>query len=374
MRTLFIVLRSSGYLAILLYLIATGKENIWINWIISLIIAGWNSWDHWKKPSETVFHMRLGVVLETLLILLWAIIVKDGVILFMLASPLMRGSIHLSIVDDIALLVMHFISLTILNITIFEGHLSMYLILGSLIGIGLYSTALGLLLKQREQARRQLALTAFEREQSSKDQERIRIAEQLHDVMGQHWASIVRALDVALVTQGEQSMSFIKRARETALEGLQEMRSAVHDWQDGRQTPQQWMDDLHRSVARFQAVSGINILLEIEPLTWSRFENPNVIPELLARSGIEAMTNAVRHGEADQISISLRGTNKAAVMIIKDNGRGLKPDLHTYGSGINSIKKRLKMLNGDLNLSSTSGQGTILQIIIPYFTEGEGSK
>jgi signal transduction histidine kinase len=372
MRTLFIVLRSIGYLTMLLYLIASGKEHIWIHWIISLIVVSWNSWDHWKKPSENVFHMRLGVVLETLLIMVWAMAVNDWVILFMFASPLLRGSIHLNIVDNIVLLFMHILSLSILNITIFEKQISIYSLLGFLIGIGLYSTVLGLLLKQREHARVQLAINAFEREESSKDQERIRIAEQLHDVMGQHWVSIVRALDVALVTQGDQSRSFIKKARETALEGLQEMRSAVHNWQDGRQTPHQWMDDLQRSAVRFREVTGINVLLEIEQLTWSRFENANVVSELLARSGIEAITNAVRHGEASQISMTVSAANNAAVMIVKDNGRGLKPDLHADGSGINTLKKRLIMLNGNLNLSSTKGEGTVMQIIIPYIAEGGG--
>jgi signal transduction histidine kinase len=374
MRTLFIALRSSGYVALLVYLIATGEEHMWIHWIISLIIVGWNSWDHWKKPGETIFHMRLGVVLETLLILLWAVIVKDGIILFMLASPLMRGGIHLSVVDEVALLVIQAMTVILLNITLYERHLSIYLLLGTLVGVSLYSIALGLLLKQREQARRHLALTAFEREQAGKDQERIRIAEQLHDVMGQHWASIVRALDVALVTEGEQRVTFIKRARETALKGLQEMRAAVHDWQDGRQTPDQWMVSLQRTVARFQEVSGINVVLNIEPLMWSRFGSPNAVPELLARAGIEAMTNAVRHGEASQISISVSDANHAAVMIVRDNGKGLKADLHTYGSGINSIKRHLKSLNGDLSLSSENGQGTVMKMTIPYSNEGDGSK
>jgi signal transduction histidine kinase len=366
MRTLFIILRSTAYVAMLLFLFSYGREISWLDWFVSLVVVAWNSWDQLKKPNDSVFRMRLGAMIETMLILLWAVIIKDGTILFMLLSPLMRAGIHLNIKDDVLLLAVHMVVIVFLQFTVFEQRLPLLILFGSLIIIGLYSLILGLMLKQREQARRHVAITAFEREQYSKDQERIRIAGQLHDVMGQHWASIVRALDVALATQGEQSKSFVTKARETALQGLQEMRVTVHDWQDGRQTPHQWIDDLKHSAVRFREVTGIKVLLEIEPIDWNRMEHAVSTAELLVRSGMEAMTNAVRHGEASQIFLSIRQKENSIDMTVEDDGAGIDPDSGTEGSGIASIKKRVALLHGQWELDSKKGQGTKITINFPY--------
>lgn len=370
MRSLFIILRSTSYLAILIFLIATGQEDSWTHWLISLIVVGWNSWDQWKKPTDSIFHMRLGVILESVLIVLWSVILHQGVILFLLISPLMRASIHLSVKDDSALISTHIITIVLLQFTLFDKQLPLSVLLGTLIGCGLYSLVLGLLLKHREQARRHIAATAFEREQYNLDQERMRIAGQLHDVMGQHWASIVRALDVALVTQGEQSLSFVRRARETALQGLQDMRSAVHDWQDGRQTPHQWMDYLKDTVIRYREITGLNTTLEIQPIEWNRLDNAVATAELLVRSSMEAMTNAVRHAEASNISVTILNKEHHVELIVQDNGKGIHINSDAIGSGISSIKRRIALHNGHFKLYSAFGEGTTLRLTLPYMSLG----
>lgn len=370
MRTLFIILRSAFYLAMLLILISTGRQDSVARWLVSIVVVAWNSWDQLKKPNESVFHMRLGVLLETALIVLWSVMLNEGAILFLLLSPLMRTSIHLSIKEGIALIIVDTMTIAVLDLKVFNQNLPLQLLIGSLIGIGLYSLVLGLLLKQREQARRHVTVTSFEREQYSLDQERMRIAGQLHDVMGQHWASIVRALDVALVTEGEQSMSFVNRARETALQGLQEMRSAVHNWQDGRQTPHQWIDTLSDSVARFRDITAIHVVLEVQNIEWNRFDNAMSIAELLVRSSLEAMTNAVRHGEANIIRVQILNKEQFVKLIVKDDGKGVDPQSEPLGSGISSMKQRISLCKGQLKLRSAPGEGTTLEITLPYNSQG----
>jgi signal transduction histidine kinase len=363
--TVFILLRTISYIAILALIGFRGLELSSIQWIISIIVVSWNSWDQWKKPNEPIFWMRVGLWTETILIVIWSITIGDGMILFLFISPILRASIHLNMRDELLVFSSHMITTVLLYFFWLKDWNHFYILLVTLTGVGLYGMVLGMLIKERKQSERYITLTAFEREQTSKDQERTRIAGQLHDVMGQYWTSIVRALDVAIASDGAQSKEFIAKARNAALEGLQEMRSNVHDWQDGRQTPHQWMNYLLKSIDRFREVTGIEVSMDIEDIAWNQFEDPTTIAEFFSRSGIEAMTNAVRHGDAKSIKLSIRSQEAEVEMIVCDDGSGIYKMEYQRGIGLSTIKQRIELMNGQWEITSGKGHGTQIKLTLP---------
>ncbi|MES3018258.1 MAG: ATP-binding protein [Bacteroidota bacterium] len=78
----------------------------------------------------------------------------------------------------------------------------------------------------------------------------------------------------------------------------------------------------------------------------------------------ELINNVMRHSSASQLNIEIR-KNKLIEIIVKDNGVGFDVNAQensTSGSGLSSIKNRLSLYNGKLNIKSTTGTGTTVHI------------
>jgi two-component system, NarL family, sensor kinase len=79
----------------------------------------------------------------------------------------------------------------------------------------------------------------------------------------------------------------------------------------------------------------------------------------------EVMNNIVKHAEASVIDINLHYTDALLTMEIKDNGKGFYTDRNQPGTGLQNIKKRAAILNGNLIINSTINIGTQIKVQIP---------
>jgi ligand-binding sensor domain-containing protein/two-component sensor histidine kinase len=80
----------------------------------------------------------------------------------------------------------------------------------------------------------------------------------------------------------------------------------------------------------------------------------------------ELMNNILKHAKADRIEIHI-GKNKGMYYInVKDNGNGFDPKVETKRNGIMNIKKRVKKWNGDISLQSRLGEGSTIEVWIPF--------
>ena len=90
----------------------------------------------------------------------------------------------------------------------------------------------------------------------------------------------------------------------------------------------------------------------------------------LYRIAQEALNNAVKHGRADQISVSLRGTRGSVHMSIDDNGVGFDSQTARAGVGLISMTERVEHVGGSLQIRSQPGGGTHVDVRIPCREEG----
>ena len=85
----------------------------------------------------------------------------------------------------------------------------------------------------------------------------------------------------------------------------------------------------------------------------------------------EALTNAVKHGQANQISFSLKYNSDNLNITLEDNGKGFdvesvfNQDPVTRGLGLSIMEERLRILGGVFNLSSRQDKGTKIIFEIP---------
>ncbi|HEU5080301.1 MAG TPA: ATP-binding protein [Opitutaceae bacterium] len=85
----------------------------------------------------------------------------------------------------------------------------------------------------------------------------------------------------------------------------------------------------------------------------------------------EAMSNAIKHGRATEISVRLEAHTDSMELSIKDNGLGFsKNDGASSGVGLNIMSYRASALGGEFNLSSAPNQGATARLTYPFETAG----
>ena len=89
------------------------------------------------------------------------------------------------------------------------------------------------------------------------------------------------------------------------------------------------------------------------------------IESALAMSLREAVTNIVRHADADRVEVELQADPRSLALSISDDGRGsaIKP-----GNGLTGMRERIERLGGRLTVDSAPGLGTRLRIWLPMLT------
>lgn len=83
----------------------------------------------------------------------------------------------------------------------------------------------------------------------------------------------------------------------------------------------------------------------------------------------EVLNNIIKHAEATEISIKLNYTALQMQLTIADNGRGFEPELLSpdkKGMGLHGMRKRASIIGGELKIISSPGNGSVLEIFIPY--------
>lgn len=82
----------------------------------------------------------------------------------------------------------------------------------------------------------------------------------------------------------------------------------------------------------------------------------------------EAVSNAVRHGGVDSISVSARRTGRWLELIVEDDGTGFDTTVPTEGMGIANIRARAAKAGGEVRISSSPGVGTVVDVRIPTWS------
>lgn len=199
-------------------------------------------------------------------------------------------------------------------------------------------------------------------ERFAQQEERQRIARELHDTLGHTLSLIVLKSEVAEKLVHRAPDKAAAEAREihmTASAGLKRMRELVTDMKVVR-LAEEWEH------ARMLCAAA-NVQLEIKDRIHVKGITLTPLQEsVLAMSVREALTNMVRHSQASACLVELDADHEHISCIVSDNGKGIISDpIEVSGNGIIGIKQRLALLEGQLHLKSDQGKGTRLLMEIP---------
>jgi signal transduction histidine kinase len=221
-------------------------------------------------------------------------------------------------------------------------------------------------LQSGEQQFRQLARSVWR----VQEDERRRLARELHDGIGQHLTALRHRLD-GLVVNGDAGHESLQQALQLCELAIDETRTLSRLLLDdlGLEAALRWL-------ARQTAESaGCNVEVAIsnlpEPLDGD-------LSTLIFRVAQEALTNAAKHAQANHIVIRLSRRGAQLQLLLVDDGRGCEVDaawaLSSSGqsTGLASMRERVRLFGGQLSLVSRPGEGLQLRAWLPL-TTGEGA-
>lgn len=202
----------------------------------------------------------------------------------------------------------------------------------------------------------------------TQEEERIRVARELHDGISQILVGVRYVLELAIRRQRQQdprALESITKARDDLNGSITEVRRISRDLRPGV------LDDLGLAPALraltedFSKRTGIQV--DFDTVVFSnRLDKGS--KTALYRVAQEALTNIERHSRASRISMKVYGNRRGANLRIEDNGIGMSyPQVEkttTGGLGLRNMQERIENLDGELHISSNSS-GTIIQAKLP---------
>ena len=202
---------------------------------------------------------------------------------------------------------------------------------------------------------------AAERQRASGDAraaERARIAREVHDAISQHLFGLrMIAAGMRRADPDNPQVRAIERITEEALRDMQtlliELRPASLDGAG-------LAPALQEICAAYHDRLGVAVDASLDEVTV-----PAPIEHALLRITQEACINAVRHGSARRLAVSMTRLDGHVELAVRDTGTGFNPDAPHTGSGLAHIRDRVAELGGTVDIDSAPGRGAALTVRVP---------
>ncbi|MFD7615181.1 HAMP domain-containing sensor histidine kinase [Streptomyces sp. NPDC059828] len=190
--------------------------------------------------------------------------------------------------------------------------------------------------------------------------ERRRIAQELHDEVGQSMTAILLSLERAADEANEPLRGELRQVQEITRESLDEVRRLVRRLRPGVLDDLGLVSALTSLTTEFATHTGLRVLRRFDPDLPALDQQTELV---LYRVAQEALTNVARHAEAGRVEVSLRHTDCAVVLAVADDGRGTR--IAREGAGIRGMRERALLIGATLDITSRPQAGTEIRLTVP---------
>ncbi len=212
--------------------------------------------------------------------------------------------------------------------------------------------------------RRQISALSSRIVQQATLEERQRIAREFHDTLEQELTGLSLRLDAATTRPLEdKARTLIETSRSLVSRIQSEARNLVADLRDTEQ-----LHDLLSSLREIQARMPPNapaLHLDLHPIP--PISGP--VSHHLRMIAQEAITNALKHAQATELTLHLSATTHTLTLRISDNGHGFAPAAATTGQpghfGCMGIRERVRKIGATVDWQSEPAQGTLVTLTLP---------
>ncbi|HZU77477.1 MAG TPA: sensor histidine kinase, partial [Dehalococcoidia bacterium] len=200
------------------------------------------------------------------------------------------------------------------------------------------------MLERLEQERRESSARVL----AAQEGERLRIARELHDEIGQTLTAVALRAEHQAAQMGDEHPEFSELA-EIVQHSLADVRRISLELRPGALEQLGLTNALISLCARVAEQSGIRVHRNFDG---SIPPTPPEIELALYRIAQEALTNVMRHSRASEVTVSLRAADAELVLSIADNGRGLPAEL-IEGGGLTGMRERALLIGAELRIEPT---------------------
>jgi signal transduction histidine kinase len=218
--------------------------------------------------------------------------------------------------------------------------------------------------EQLAKANAQLRQYALRVEELATEQERNRIARDIHDSLGHsltvfniHIAAALRLLH----SDPTEAEALLLEVKQLGTQALQEVRQSVAVLRADPFQGRSLVEAIANLVTEFQRATGITPTYTIEidkPLSGE-------LNFTLYRLVQESLTNICKHATATEVAIAIQQTSTELQAIVKDNGKGFDLHHNPSGFGLQGMQERTLALAGELKIKTAPGQGCHIHAIFP---------
>jgi signal transduction histidine kinase len=198
----------------------------------------------------------------------------------------------------------------------------------------------------------------------TQEEERGRIARDLHDSVGQRLTAL--RLDLELARVRGDAPARLPDLAALCDEAVQDLRRVVHDLRPPELDCADLTETLRGYTERFEVRTGI--------ATSFRCQGPVAAPEKVATCVLrvlqEALTNISRHAGAHEVAVVVKVTERSLTLEVADDGCGYDPSAPSSGTGLRGIRERCAFWGGAVEVESSPGAGTMLRVRLPLGEQG----
>ena len=217
-------------------------------------------------------------------------------------------------------------------------------------------------IKQREQ------LTAYNAMLQGQEQERNRIARDLHDGLGGMLAGV--KLKLSSIVSNEKNSNHLIQPDMEIYKVIQQLDQSVDEL---RRIARNMMPESLIYMGLEPALTDLckSLNTEKNAVVFEAFNLGNTHEQALQitvyRIVQELLTNALKHAEANSIMVQCSENGNRLYITVEDDGKGFDPETaeQKNGIGLSNIKNRVNLLQGTVEISSKPGEGTTFSIEIP---------
>ena len=219
------------------------------------------------------------------------------------------------------------------------------------------------LLRELQQAHRELQAYAAKAEVLAVSEERNRLAREMHDTIGHHLTVSAVQLEAAqrLIPESpERAGEMVATVREQVRAALRELRQTVAALRQPLESDLPLDRSLPRLIADFEAATGLPV----------EFLYPQNLPALtppqrltLYRTVQEGLTNIQKHAQASRAWVQIEARGDAVTLRVSDDGLG--PQGADSGFGLRGLEERAAQLGGEIHFGPRPGGGSQLTLTLP---------
>lgn len=250
------------------------------------------------------------------------------------------------------------------DVVITDEDMELLTSIGSQISEIVSNAWLHLKLVEKEAARQVLLKSLVE----AQEEERRRLARELHDGAGQTLTSLlVRLKVIENNTPLPQAQKDLQNMQALVSDTIEQIRTLAHQLRPAA------LEEFGLSLALEALVKDMFKQEEVITTCECEIGNneiPDEVESVLYRIAQEGLTNVVRHSQSTRLILAVERTSQGVIMIIEDDGVGFDPEALgvDHGKrhlGLISMKERAEILGGTLDVYTAPGKGTTIRVTVP---------